>query len=69
MGDKPGMTSGPLDAQRNHSATPSTGAPMTGMMTAENMAKLQAGKDAGCDTRWLQMMTQHHQGAIATDQK
>jgi uncharacterized protein (DUF305 family) len=39
-------------------------APMTGMMSAQDMAKLQAAKGAEFDTMWLQMMIQHHQGAI-----
>ena len=37
-----------------------TGAPMT----ADDMAKLQTAKGTEFDTMWLQLMTQHHQGAI-----
>lgn len=55
----PGMTNG-----ASMPGMDGTGAPMTGMMTADDMAKLKAAKGAEFDTMWLQMMTQHHEGAI-----
>lgn len=65
MSDMPGMTSGHSMPGMGGSAMPSsTGAPMTGMMSAADMAKLQAATGAEFDTMWLQMMIQHHQGAI-----
>ncbi|WP_439659429.1 DUF305 domain-containing protein [Lentzea sp. HUAS TT2] len=36
----------------------------TGMMTAEEMAKLGQLKGAEFDRMWMEMMTKHHQGAI-----
>jgi uncharacterized protein (DUF305 family) len=54
----PGMSSaGPMP-------TPGTGAPMGGMMSADDMSRLRAALGADFDRMWLQMMTQHHQGAI-----
>ncbi|WP_174188049.1 DUF305 domain-containing protein [Nocardia barduliensis] len=38
--------------------------PMPGMMTAEQMAQLQAATGAEFDRMWLTMMIEHHQGAI-----
>ncbi|HET6706061.1 DUF305 domain-containing protein, partial [Amycolatopsis sp.] len=46
--DMPGM---------NHGSTP-------GMMPAEDMAKLEAAKGTEFDRMWLDMMVEHHQGAI-----
>jgi uncharacterized protein (DUF305 family) len=61
----PGMTSGHSMPGMGSSMPSTTGsAPMTGMMSAQDMAKLQAAKGAEFDTMWLQMMIQHHQGAI-----
>jgi uncharacterized protein (DUF305 family) len=40
------------------------GTPMPGMMSAQEMQQLGQAKGAAFDTMWLQMMTQHHQGAI-----
>ncbi|MGD9793905.1 MAG: DUF305 domain-containing protein [Acidimicrobiia bacterium] len=36
-----------------------------GMMSAEEMASLGVAKGAAFDKMWLEMMTRHHQGAIA----
>jgi uncharacterized protein (DUF305 family) len=36
----------------------------TGMMTAEEMAKLGQATGAGFDRMWMEMMIKHHQGAI-----
>jgi uncharacterized protein (DUF305 family) len=61
----PGMTSGHSMPGMGGSMPSTTGgAPMTGMMSAQDMAKLQAAKGTEFDTMWLQMMIQHHQGAI-----
>lgn len=49
QGSKPGMSGGPS-------------AP--GMMSADEMKMLGQAKGAAFDRRWLQMMIQHHQGAI-----
>lgn len=37
---------------------------MPGMMSESDMTKLKAAKGDAFDTMWLQMMIQHHQGAI-----
>ncbi|OZM70673.1 DUF305 domain-containing protein [Amycolatopsis antarctica] len=37
---------------------------MPGMMSAEDMGKLEQSKDTAFDTMWLTMMVDHHQGAI-----
>lgn len=36
----------------------------TGMMSADDMAELEAAEGAEFDRRWLQMMTEHHLGAV-----
>ncbi|TDP42458.1 DUF305 domain-containing protein [Nocardia ignorata] len=41
---------------------------MPGMMTEEQMSALEAAKDAEFDRQWLQMMIEHHQGAVAMAQ-
>jgi uncharacterized protein (DUF305 family) len=38
--------------------------PMPGMMSGDDMKKLEAVKGAEFDKMWLDMMIQHHQGAI-----
>ncbi|MEP6650939.1 MAG: DUF305 domain-containing protein [Lapillicoccus sp.] len=38
---------------------------MDGMMSAQEMQQLQAATGAAFDRMWLQMMTKHHQGAVA----
>ncbi|GAA1157502.1 DUF305 domain-containing protein [Nocardioides aquiterrae] len=43
---------------------PETGAGMPGMMSAEQMDELRHASDAEFQDRWLQMMVEHHQGAI-----
>jgi uncharacterized protein (DUF305 family) len=37
---------------------------MPGMMGEEEMQQLRAATGRGFDTRWLQMMIAHHQGAL-----
>jgi uncharacterized protein (DUF305 family) len=37
---------------------------MPGMMTSDDMTKLGQVKGAAFDRLWLQMMIQHHQGAV-----
>ena len=37
---------------------------MPGMMSAEDMSALAAAKGAEFETMWLQMMVEHHQGAV-----
>ena len=37
---------------------------MPGMLTAEQLAKLEAAKDAEFDRQFLTLMIQHHQGAL-----
>jgi uncharacterized protein (DUF305 family) len=37
---------------------------MDGMMSAQDMQQLQTARVAQFDRMWLQMMTQHHQGAV-----
>jgi uncharacterized protein (DUF305 family) len=65
MGDMPGMTSDPsMPGMNSDSSSTTAAAPMTGMMSTQDMASLQAAKGSEFDTMWLQMMVQHHQGAI-----
>lgn len=45
-----------------------TGAGMPGMMTAEQMDELKHASDAEFQDMWLQMMVEHHKGAIAMSQ-
>jgi uncharacterized protein (DUF305 family) len=61
----------------DHSSTSADSAPSStsmdattsmGMMTEEQMSQLQAATGAGFDRMFLQMMTVHHQGAIAMAQ-
>ena len=40
------------------------GSMMPGMMTAEEMTKLNGATGAGFDRTWLDMMVKHHQGAV-----
>lgn len=37
---------------------------MPGMMSAEDMQALQSAPDADFQTRWLEMMVEHHEGAV-----
>ena len=40
------------------------GASMPGMMSADDMSSLQDAADADFQTRWLQLMIRHHEGAV-----
>jgi uncharacterized protein (DUF305 family) len=51
----PGMT---------HESTPGMNHEMPGMMSGDDMKKLEAAKGAEFDKMWLDMMIKHHQGAI-----
>jgi uncharacterized protein (DUF305 family) len=42
---------------------------MKGMMTEEQMAELAAAQGRDFDTRWLQMMIEHHEGAVSMAQE
>ncbi len=52
----------------NRQAVPDTASwrtmPMPGMLTAEQLASLDAGQGAEFDVRFLTLMIQHHQGAL-----
>jgi uncharacterized protein (DUF305 family) len=49
----------------DHGSMPSmTHGSMPGMMPAQDMAKLNQAHGPEFDRMWLQMMIQHHQGAI-----
>ncbi len=37
---------------------------MPGMMTSDDMAALEDASDADFQTMWLEMMVEHHEGAI-----
>ena len=41
-----------------------TGTDMPGMMTEKDMAALEAATDAEFETMWLEMMIEHHEGAV-----
>jgi uncharacterized protein (DUF305 family) len=47
----------------------SGGPGMTGMMTAEQMDQMRSATGAAFDTRFLQMMIAHHEGAITDSQR
>lgn len=47
-----------------HSAMGHDGSMMPGMMSEDSMTKLQAAKGSEFDKMFLQMMTEHHEGAI-----
>jgi uncharacterized protein (DUF305 family) len=57
MGAMPGMSTSAMPGMGD-------GRPMPGMMSDADMAKLQTVKGGDFDAMWLQMMVQHHQGAI-----
>ncbi len=42
-----------------------TGTDMPGMMSADDMAALEDATDAEFDEMWLEMMIEHHEGAVA----
>jgi uncharacterized protein (DUF305 family) len=48
----------------DHSGHDMGGMTMSGMMTEEQMQQLAAAKGEAFDTLWLQMMIEHHEGAI-----
>ncbi len=51
-------------AGMDHSGHDMGGITMSGMMTAEDMAKLSSASGKTFDTLWLQMMIAHHEGAV-----
>lgn len=55
MSGMPGMTHEPL---------PGMSGSMPGMMSEDDMKKLEAAKGAEFDKMWLDMMIKHHQGAV-----
>ncbi|MEU0795268.1 DUF305 domain-containing protein [Amycolatopsis sp. NPDC005961] len=55
MSGMPGMT---------HESMPGMSGSMPGMMSEEDMKKLEAAKGAEFDKMWLDMMIKHHQGAV-----
>jgi uncharacterized protein (DUF305 family) len=52
-----------MPAGEAHGDMPDMGA-MPGMMTAEDMARMQAATGAAFDRMFLEMMVRHHQGAV-----
>ncbi|WP_067467951.1 DUF305 domain-containing protein [Nocardia amamiensis] len=50
---------------QGHQGHDMPGTPMPGMMSAEQMAALQAASGPDFDRQWLTMMIEHHTGAIA----
>jgi uncharacterized protein (DUF305 family) len=55
MSGMPGMT---------HESMPGMSGSMPGMMSDDDMKKLEAAKGADFDKMWLDMMIKHHQGAV-----
>lgn len=51
----------PAEGEMDHSMHGSAG----GMMSAEDMAKLREAKGAAFDTAFMEMMIEHHEGAVA----
>ena len=68
--DMGNMSDSDMDMGGDESGSPEsstgadTGAGMPGMMTAEQMDQLKNASDAEFQDMWLQMMVEHHQGAI-----
>jgi uncharacterized protein (DUF305 family) len=61
----PGTTSTGMSMPgMDHGSTPSSTGSMPGMMADADMTKLQQAKGAEFDKMFLEMMVQHHQGAI-----
>lgn len=61
----PGMSTGGVDMGTGAMGTGSTGGmAMPGMMTADQMAALTAATGAGFDRMFLELMIEHHQGAV-----
>jgi uncharacterized protein (DUF305 family) len=52
-----------------HGQQPEMDADMPGMMSAEQMSGLEKASGASFQAMWLQMMIDHHQGAISMAQK
>jgi uncharacterized protein (DUF305 family) len=65
-GDSGGM--GGMDMGDDESGMDDTGGDMPGMMSAEDMDKLENASDAEFQDMWLQMMEEHHRGAISMAQ-
>lgn len=53
------------DGSMDHSGMDMGGMKSSGMMTADDLAKLKTASGADFDRMWLQMMIAHHQGAIS----
>jgi uncharacterized protein (DUF305 family) len=58
----PGATS--TDGGMDHSGHDMGGMTSEGMMTAEDMAALESASGEAFDRTWLEMMIQHHEGAV-----
>lgn len=52
------------DGMSGHHMDDGTGSEMPGMMSDEEMAELEAAQGEEFETMWLQMMIEHHEGAI-----
>lgn len=65
----PTVMATPSDGGTDHGGMDMGGMTEAGMMSAEDMAALANATGADFDTRWLQMMITHHQGAIAMAQQ
>jgi uncharacterized protein (DUF305 family) len=61
----PGATDGTGMAGMDHSGHDMGGLTMSGMMTVEQMQELHRARGQEFDRRWLEMMVEHHAGAIA----
>jgi uncharacterized protein (DUF305 family) len=61
----PGASDGDELQGMDHRGHDMGGMTVAGMMTAEQMAQLQAASGTRFDEMWLTMMIAHHQGAVA----
>lgn len=61
----PGTTSGAGIAELDHSGHDMGGMSVSGMMSEQDMAELGSRSGPAFDELWLQLMIEHHQGAIA----
>ena len=64
--DMPGLSS---DSSMNHGSDHMGGMSMAGMMSADDMAALDAASGAEFDQRWLTLMIAHHEGALTMAQQ
>ncbi|CAB4752928.1 unannotated protein [freshwater metagenome] len=64
LGDMSGMGSGDMSDMDHSDMDMDNMDDMTGMMSAEDMADLEAAQGSAFEQMWLSMMIEHHEGAV-----